>query len=135
MQQSLRQLVRERADYRCEYCHLPDFAASASTFHVEHVVAKQHGGCDGTENRAWSCHRCNLSKGPNLSGKDPVTDNVVRLFNPRRQSWKRHFEWHGAVLVGRTQIARATIAVLDINDPQRVELRQTLRDEDEWPKG
>src|SRR5258708_6762618 len=115
MPSPLRQLVRDRADCRCEYCHLPDFAAPASAFHVEHVIAKQHGGSDEPENRAWSCHRCNFSKGPNLSGKDPLTDNVVRLFDPRRQAWTRHFERLGALIVGRTQTGRATIAVLDMN--------------------
>jgi hypothetical protein len=134
MARSFRQLVRERAACRCEYCHLPDLGAPASAFHVEHVIARQHGGSDSFENRAWSCHRCNFSKGPNLSGKDPMTENIVRLFDPRRQSWKRHFEWHGPVLVGRTQTGRATIAVLDINDPKRAQLRQTLMDEDEWPE-
>jgi hypothetical protein len=129
---TFRQLVRERAGRRCEYCHLPDFAAPASAFHVEHVLAKQHGGSDEPQNRCWSCHRCNLHKGPNLSGRDPLTENVVRLFHPRRQSWKRHFEWSGAVLLGRTQTGRATLAVLDINDPQRVQLRQVLLDEGEW---
>jgi hypothetical protein len=59
---------------------------------------------------------------------------VVRLFDPRRQAWKRHLEWYGAVLVGRTQTGRATIAVLDINDPQRIELRQTLMESGDWPE-
>ena len=130
----LRQLVRARAGQRCEYCHLPDVAAPASTFHVEHVVARQHAGANGPENRAWSCHRCNLHKGPNLSGRDPLTDRIVRLFDPRRQRWDRHFEWSGAYLVGRTQTGRATIAVLDMNDPQRIELRQALMDDDDWPE-
>lgn len=134
MARSLRQRIRERAGGRCEYCHLPDFAAPASTFHAEHVIAIQHGGSDGLENRAWSCHRCNLSKGPNLSGRDPLTGQIVRLFDPRRQSWRRHFEWYGAVLVGRTRVGRATVAVLNINDPQRVELRQTLMGAGEWPE-
>lgn len=134
MSGSLRQRVRERAGGRCEYCHLPDFAAPASAFHVEHVIAKQHRGSDAEHNRCWSCHRCNLHKGPNLSGRDPLTGNVVLLFNPRRQSWKRHFEWLGPVLVGRTQTGRATIAVLDINDPQRTRLRQMLMDSGEWAK-
>jgi len=133
MTKSLRQFVRERAGSRCEYCHLPDFAAQASAFHVEHIVARQHGGADSPDNRCWSCHRCNLHKGPNLSGRDPLTDQVVRLFDPRRQSWQRHFEWRGAILVGRTQIGRATIAVLDINNPQHVELRQTMMDHGDWP--
>lgn len=133
MARSLRQLVRERAGCRCEYCHLPDAAAPAATFHVEHVIAKQHGGPDTPDNRCWSCHRCNLHKGPNLSGRDPLTGAVVRLFNPRRQSWVRHFEWAGPVLVGRTRTGRATVAVLNINDPLRVQLRQLLMDAGEWP--
>ena len=34
----------------------------------------------------------------------------------------------------RWHVLRATIDVLDINDPERVELRQTLMDEGEWPE-
>jgi hypothetical protein len=119
-------------DRRAEFN--PDRAAAAATFHVEHILAKQHGGSDTPDNRCWSCHRCNLYKGPNLSGRDPLTGKVVRLFDPRRQLWKRHFEWHGAVLAGRTQIGRATIAVLNINDPQRLELRHILGSEGDWPE-
>jgi hypothetical protein len=130
----IRHLVRERADCRCEYCHLPDFAAPASTFHVEHILAKQHGGSDDPYNVCWSCHRCNFHKGPNLSGRDPLTEKVIRLFNPRLQSWNRHFEWFGPYLMGRTQCGRATIAVLDINDPQRAKLRQALKDAGDWPE-
>ncbi len=63
-----------------------------------------------------------------------MTGKVVRLFDPRRQLWKRHFEWHGALLVGRTQIGRATIAVLNINDPQRLQLRQILMSAGDWPE-
>ena len=103
-------------------------------FHVEHIIAKQHGESNSHENRCWSCHRCNLHKGPNLSGCDPVSGNVVRLFDPRRQVWKRHFRWRDAKVVGRTQPGRATIAVLNINDPKRVEMRQILMDEQEWLK-
>jgi hypothetical protein len=133
MSRTLRQLVRDRGGARCEYCHLPDFAVPACAFHVEHVFAKQHGGADDPDNRCWCCHRCNLHKGPNLSGRDPLTGNVVRLFDPRRQVWKRHFEWLGPMLIGRTQTGRATIAVLNINDPQRVELRQMVKDDGDWP--
>ncbi len=35
-------LVRQRAGNRCEYCHLPQDATPFLTFHVEHVIAKQH---------------------------------------------------------------------------------------------
>jgi len=133
MTRALWKLVRERAGCRCEYCHLHESAAPASTFHLEHVVAKQHAGSDDPANCAWSCRRCNYRKGPNLSGKDPLTGNIVRLFDPRRQSWARHFKWLGALLAGRTQCGRATIAVLDINHPDRLKLRQTLIGAGEWP--
>lgn len=40
--------------------------------------------------------------------------------------WARHFRWTGAVLLGRTHIGRVTIALLNINDPFRVALREAL---------
>jgi len=51
---------------------------------------------------------------------------MARLFNPRRQRWERHFRWRGPLLVGLTAAGRATIAVLDINNSDRLELRQYL---------
>ncbi|MFO0803958.1 MAG: HNH endonuclease signature motif containing protein [Gemmataceae bacterium] len=132
MAKSLRERVRNRAAGRCEYCHMPEGLARYAAFRLEHIVAKQHGGKDDPENLAWSCQRCNLHKGTNLSGVDPLTDQVALLFNPRRQSWKRHFEWFGPLLAGRTRTGRATVAVLKINDPQYVEVRQAAMENDEW---
>jgi hypothetical protein len=37
-----------------------------------------------------------------------------------------HFEWNGPVVVGRTAIGRATVDVLKINLPERVEHRRLL---------
>jgi hypothetical protein len=50
----------------------------------------------------------------------------VRLFHPRRQRWSRHFLFDGPVIVGRTQCGRATVAILVLNAPDRVELRAEL---------
>jgi hypothetical protein len=47
MTRLLRQLVRERAGRRSDYRRLPDFVAPASTFHVEHVIAREHDGDEG----------------------------------------------------------------------------------------
>lgn len=58
---------------------------------------------------------------------------LARLVHPRRHKWSRHFRWRGALLVGRTAIGRATIAVLDINQPLRTRLRQELIDEGVFP--
>jgi len=68
----------------------------------------------------------NSAKGPNIAGIDPDTGKLASLFNPRRQSWARHFDWNGPLLVGRTRSGRATITVLAINDPAFVNLREAL---------
>ena len=39
-------LVRKRAGHRCEYCRLHEDDADFLSFHIEHVIAKQHGGSD-----------------------------------------------------------------------------------------
>ena len=96
------------------------------SFHIEHIVAKKHHGGDDPNNLAWSCLACNLGKSSNLSGRDTVTGRVAVLFNPRRQRWSRHFAWDGAELVGLTPCGRATVDVLNINDPDRVKLRGLL---------
>ena len=46
------QQVRRRAQERCEYCHLPDSAAAVAIFHIEHIMAKQHGGSVSVANAA-----------------------------------------------------------------------------------
>jgi hypothetical protein len=66
------------------------------------------------------------TRGPNLSGIDPVTRRLTRLFHPRRHSWRYHFYWDGARLRGRTANGRTTIRVLKINAPLRVLLRQEM---------
>ena len=70
LDRATRDLVRTRAGYRCEYCQLHQDHSNL-TFHVEHIVAKQHRGSDDVDNLALACHRCNLRKGPNLTGIDP----------------------------------------------------------------
>jgi hypothetical protein len=45
----------------------------------------------------------------------------------------RHFRWDGPVLVGRTAVGRATIAVLAINLPHRLAQRAALIDEGVLP--
>ena len=38
----------------------------------------------------------------------------------------RHFRWDGPTLIGRTPIGRATVAVLNVNDPEAVAIRAAL---------
>jgi hypothetical protein len=118
-------LVRERAGEHCEYCRLPQ-TYSDLVHHVEHIVAKQHGGLDETGNLALACHRCNLHKGPNLTGIDPATGEIAPLFHPRRDRWTDHFSFRGAQIEGLSASGRATVQVLAMNDARRLELRQQL---------
>jgi hypothetical protein len=74
-----------------------------------------------------------LSKSSNLSGRDADTGRIVLLFNPRRQRWKRHFAWDGPRLIGLTPCGRATISVLNINIPHRIDLRALLIGADLFP--
>ena len=90
MDAATRALVRERADNRCEYCLLRQEYCEF-THHIEHIISKQHGGRDAVDNLALACHRCNLKKGPNLTGVDPETGELAPLFHPRRNRWEEHF--------------------------------------------
>ena len=133
MQPALRNLVQQRASDRCEYCQIRQDQDRYYEFHVEHIIARQHGGRTEATNLAWSCHHCNLHKGPNLTGIDPRTNRITPLFDPRRARWEQHFRWNGPTLVGRTAAGRATIAVLQINNDDRVELREVLIDQRLFP--
>lgn len=79
------------------------------------------------------CFFCNTYKGPNIAGIDPVSMQVARLFHPRKDRWGRHFRWDGPLLVGLTRSGRATIAVLEINQPEFVAWREILIREGEFP--
>ena len=122
---ALKTLVRKRAQFRCEYCHFPERLAELR-FQFDHIRARKHGGATNAENLALACFRCNSHKGPNLSGADPQTGRMERLFHPRDDDWNAHFRWRGAVLAGKTSIGRATVAVLCINRPDLVMLRRVL---------
>jgi len=126
MTAELRALVRTRAGDRCEYCRLPKHAIPFATFHVEHIVAKQHRGADDAANLALACDRCNAYKGPNLTAIDPLTQAVVRVFNPRSDDWTLHFRQVGFEVHGSTDVGRATVQLLNMNARHRVRLREQL---------
>lgn len=62
MDPRFRELVRERARERFEYCRFPE-DRSVRAFHGDHVLARQHAGDTVIENLAWACSHCNLHKG------------------------------------------------------------------------
>lgn len=94
---SLRQLVAERATYRCEYCLLPQ-AVALHHHEPDHILPRQHGGETHESDLALACMRCNRDKRPNVGSFDPLTGVLVPLFNPRRQVWTEHFVRDGATI-------------------------------------
>ncbi len=119
---TVRRLVRQRASDSCNYCGLAQSSFPIVAFHVEHVVAKKHQGSDELGNLCLSCHWSNLFKGPNLS--TIVDSELARLFNPRTDTWPEHFSLDDGRINGLTTIGTATVRLLNMNDPDRVELRR-----------
>lgn len=132
MKASLQNLVWQRAKGRCEYCQLAQ-EFDELTFEIDHIIAQKHRGKTTASNLALACFPCNKNKSSDLSGIDPLTMTVARLFHPRRMKWHRHFRWDGPWLVGRTIIGRATVITLAINAPLRIRLRSELMVTGEFP--
>ena len=126
MDAEFRNLVRLRAEGRCEYCHLPE-AADEWPFHIDHIVATVHQRNDDPSNLAWTCTQCNLHKGTNFASIDPETSARVDLFDPRRNVWHEHlYVDKDGRIIGVTPAGRATARLLDMNGSPQLELRREL---------
>jgi 5-methylcytosine-specific restriction endonuclease McrA len=94
IRESLRRLVFQRANGRCEYCLLHEDDAYMP-HEVDHIYAEKHGGETSEANLCLSCAECNRYKGSDLASIDPQTGEVVQLIHPRRDNWSDHFEGDG----------------------------------------
>ncbi|BAC89610.1 HNH endonuclease [Gloeobacter violaceus] len=117
--------VRNWAKHRCSYCLLEQEYAGGFTLEIEHISPVQKGGTNVEANLALSCKWCNLSKGTKIDGLDPVTGNIVRLFNPRIDNWSEHFQWatDKVTLEDKTEIGRATVLALNMNRQLALKVR------------
>lgn len=127
----IKQLVRKRANYLCEYCHSPE-RISANRFTLDHIIPKSVGGSDDSDNLALACRRCNERHYNFITGLDPQTNTFVSLFNPRQQKWNEHFIWNAdkTRIIGISPIGRATCNRLDLNDeryPEDDSIRNTRK--------
>lgn len=96
MDEAVKNLVRNRAQNTCEFCRLHQVHQPAFRFHIEHIRPKKHGG------------------------------TIVPLFNPRTDSWSDHFLFQDVLLIGKSPVGRATIAVLAMNHNKRLQLRRIV---------
>ena len=124
---TVRQQVRTRARDRCEYCRHPASYSSAP-FVCDHVLPRVRGAGNTLSELAWSCPGCHSHKYDKIRAPDPQTGRTISLFNPRRQSWVRHFAWSDDLMriIGRTATGRATVEALRLNRPELINLRQAL---------
>ena len=118
----VQQVVRARAQERCEYCHSPEWVCAAR-FTFDHLLPRSRGGTDAPDNLALACRRCNERHYNFVIGRDPVTQQDLPLFHPVREGWAAHFAWtpDGQWIVGTTATGRATVARLDLNDERHDE--------------
>jgi hypothetical protein len=130
---SLRQFVQDRAGDCCEYCRFPASAGTVA-FHVDHIIPLKHGGSDDVDNLCLACAKCNTYKSHDLTGFDPRSGEITRLYHPRNEIWDDHFLLErDMIIAGRSAIGRTTVNVLQMNGDDRVENRQILAELDEYP--
>ena len=122
---ALRQRVAIAARFRCGYC-LASQRIIGPLMEIDHYIPESRGGSSDEENLWLACPMCNGHKSDRVDAVDPVTEQAVPLFNPRRERWDAHFEWidGGAVIRGRTSTGRATVLALQMNHPETVAARR-----------
>jgi hypothetical protein len=93
---------------------------------LEHIVPRASGGRTVRDNLWLACYRCNEFKGARRGGLDPVTGRTASLFDPRQESWDKHFAWtaNGLQIVGLTATGRVTVRLLRLNNPHIVRARR-----------
>lgn len=100
---------------------------------VDRIIAVKHGGQTIAENLALSCLPCNRYKGSDLATFDPLTGEIVPLFNPRTQIWSEHFRLDNGQIIGIATTGRATVFLLKLNEPKRLQIRQVLMAQGLYP--
>jgi 5-methylcytosine-specific restriction endonuclease McrA len=127
--------VIRRSGNCCEYCQISQDDIFFA-FEIDHIVAEKHGGATDAENLCLSCPDCNAFKGSDIASVDWADKaTIVRLFHPRRDTWKDHFSLNGTpgVIQGQTAVGRVTVNLLRFNDADRIMDRKLLLDAERYP--
>ncbi|MDX2075963.1 MAG: HNH endonuclease signature motif containing protein [bacterium] len=116
--------VFERAKGLCEYCQTAQ--KIVISLEIDHILPISLGGVTHSDNLCVACGFCNQYKKAVIKARDPQTNTIQPLFNPRQQNWNDHFKWDesGTKVVGLTPVGRATIEQLQMNHPLTVNARQ-----------
>jgi hypothetical protein len=116
---ALRREVAARAGYRCEYCRRPEID-SFIRYQADHIISRKHNGRTELDNLAHTCPVCNNAKGTDLATVLEDEEKLIRLFHPRKDYWYDHFDVIDGEITGLTEIGKATINLLKLNEQNRV---------------
>lgn len=124
IKQALEQKIRRQAQERCGYCLSPQNLLPYK-LEIEHLFPQALGGTSVEENLWLACRECNGHKSKKVVALDPQTKKTLKLFNPRRQHWQRHFRFSadGTEIIGKTACGRATVRSLQMNSIWQVTAR------------
>jgi HNH endonuclease len=122
---AIKKKVCFRAGDKCEYCLLPQ-KFSFYQFHIDHIISLKHGGSSEIDNLAYCCPDCNSFKGTDLATFLLNSNNLIRFFNPRKDSWDDHFEISDSLILGKTEIGSATEKIFQFNEIDRLIFRREL---------
>lgn len=120
----LKSQIQQTDRQRCCYC-LTTGTNSGIPMTFDHIQPRSKGGATSFESVCLACRTCNEYKSDSTEAEDPLTGEVVSLFNPRTQQWPEHFTWSldATRADGVTAIDRATVAALRMNNPVVVAAR------------
>lgn len=121
----IRRIVANRANNVCEYCLIAEEDAYFR-FQVEHIISRKHDGSSELDNLALSCIHCNRYKGSDISTLKPNTEELIRLYNPRKDKWREHFDLNKTFIESLTEIGEATTRILQINNDEQLLEREIL---------
>jgi hypothetical protein len=95
---------------------------------LDRVIAEKHGGQTDEGNLALACTICNKHKGSDLASIDPISGEIVRLYQPRCDRWGEHFQLNHETgeIIPLTAIGRVTVRLLQLNRRVRMEERRLL---------
>jgi hypothetical protein len=116
LSKAIREQVRQRAGYLCEYCHTNE-RWQYVRFTIDHLAAVSEGGADDPNNLALACFHCNRRRSNKQFAIDSETGEIVPVFNPRIHQWSVHFIWSANTLriIPLSATGRATLELLELN--------------------
>ncbi len=116
---TVRDKVRQRAEYSCEYCGVSE-TDTGGLLTIDHYQPQSKGGTDHLENLIYCCNRCNSYK----YNYYPVLPSEPIIWNPRITSRNQHFfELENGYLKALTPQGVATIDLLRLNRPSLIKYR------------